>query len=404
MAVTLRLRASGGATSSVVLPDPAVKGTSRGLITAFNPASDNYNSPDNTVIGGLQYFAQNANKPWSLTKYDPVTVRMEVRPGDLWTENGRQDGTSRSEILTVKTAAIGDVVTAEWNYLVEAGPVQNLSWCSTCQAHDGNPFISISIKNDRMNVILNQAVGNYAQPYLDPNPLQRNRVYAMKMQFKTGPTNGFFKFWRDGVLLADYTGQLGSGVQGATVKFGIYEGWPNEVTAVLAARYSNIAVDFPAPAPSPPPLPSGLNKVGETAILGTADSGNAGLICAQKIPLPTAGQLKSFSFYLATAAGNLRLGLYADAGSKPGGWIIDVGPVATKSGWNTIDVVNGPVLQPGNYWPSYEVSSNSAVFRKGNGGSLVVAPARFGALPATFPNPTSSESVHWSFYMTVNVP
>src|SRR4029077_7562943 len=108
--------------------------------------------------------------------------------------------------------------------------------------------------------------------------------------------------------------------------------------------------------------------------------------------------LQSLSFYLAPAAGNIRLGLY-DASLRK---VAETCSSTAVPGWNTQPVT--PVdLHPGDYWLAYEVSSNSATFRKGNGGSFRVAPAAFGTMPAELPQATSSESVHWSFYMTVNV-
>ena len=401
MTVTLRLRASGGATSSVVLSDPAVTGTARGLITAFNPASDNWQNPERNIIDGQQWFAENANKAWSLTKTDNYTFRVEVRPNDLWAD----DGTSRSELQSARTIPVGSEFSTEFYFTVEPGVMGSMAWRGVAQIHDGSPFVSLSIHNDIINVLINQTGGG-GDPSLEKTiPLQRGHRYKARIQLrKSQSSNGYLKVFIDDVQIIQYDGVLGSGSGGGSLKIGVYQGWPENLKSPIAVVYDHLALDFvaPPPPPPPPPLPPGLAKVGESAVLTTGDNGNAGLICAQKVTLPTAARLQSLSFYLATASGNLRLGLYTDAGTKPGTKITEAASAAAVSGWNTRAVT--PVnLAAGNYWLAYEVSSNSAAFRKGSGGSLVVAPVTFGTMPATFPNPTGSEAVHWSFYMTVNV-
>src|SRR5262249_20641656 len=46
-------------------------------ITAFNPVSD----AGGTTIDNLAFFAQDANKPWSITETDTHTLRFEMRSG-----------------------------------------------------------------------------------------------------------------------------------------------------------------------------------------------------------------------------------------------------------------------------------------------------------------------------------
>src|SRR5258708_29241574 len=67
---------------------------------------------------------------------------------------------------------------------------------------------------------------------------------------------------------------------------------------------------------SPPPPPPPTITMGETscALPGT-DSGNAGLLLRQAATLTQAGTLQSLSFCVTTPAGQLRLGLYDNAGN-----------------------------------------------------------------------------------------
>jgi hypothetical protein len=395
--VVVTVRNESGLTTTAGAVIRVADTSQRGKITAFNPETDNWQKQDNLIIDGKHFFVETANKAHSLTKLDDYTIRFEVRSGDEWAD----DETSRSEILTIENVQNGGTFDVSWGMLIEPGPIEtDLDWRSCLQMHDGpNPIVSLSIKNDFMNVMIDQVTA-YKQPYADRQRIQRGKLYSMRMQGKLSTDrSGFLNMWRDGVQIVSYKGPVGAG-DSAYFKFGIYQGWPERVSIPLAIRYSNIAIDIgAAPPPAPPsPLPPGLNGVGETTILPTPDNGNAGLICAQKVTLPTAGSLQSLSFYLTLAAGNIRLGLY-DASLRK---VAETCSSAAVPGWNTQPVA--PVdLQPGDYWLAYEVSSNSATFRKGNGGSLRVAPAAFGTMPAELPQTTSSESVHWSFYMTVNV-
>ena len=63
-----------------------------------------------------------------------------------------------------------------------------------------------------------------------------------------------------------------------------------------------------------PPPPPGEIKIGETAILPADDTGNANLNVAQSVTLSQAATLETFSFYVTSAAGDLRLGSTTRAG------------------------------------------------------------------------------------------
>lgn len=397
--ITIPVIAANGAKSTITVADPVVTTGTRGLISAFNPVSDNWQAPNNIVIDGQPFFAENANKAWSLTKVDPYTVRMEVRPGDLWAD----DGTARSEILIATAIPVGGVFNASWNLTIEPGVINTLAWLSSAQLHDGSPFVSISIANDKMNVLINQTANNSPVGYQDTQPLQRGRSYAMRLQAKKSlGADGFLKIWRDGVLLQDYSGPLGSNGDAPTMKFGVYQGWPDNVSSPIAIRYNHIAIDIPPP----PPLPSGLNKIGVTTVGAGVDSGNAGLILAQAVALTTPAQLRSLSFFTGNASGNLKLALYDATGSNggPGKKLAETAGAVAISGWNTQNVVAPVNLAAGNYWMAYEASSNSLTFRNGGGGQFALASQAYGTMPAPFPAFGSLSSDSWSFYMTVNAP
>lgn len=146
----------------------------------------------------------------------------------------------------------------------------------------------------------------------------------------------------------------------------------------------------------------GNTNIGETTILPNADNGNGNLLVSQNITLAQTATIQSLAFYVTTAGGNLRLGIYDATG--PGG-----GPGALKAqtasftpvvGWNIANVVTQVSLAAGNYWIAYLPSSNTLAFRKSDvsGISGKYYAFTFGALPATFSTSPSSTTSHWSFY------
>src|SRR5271165_3715920 len=86
--------------------------------------------------------------------------------------------------------------------------------------------------------------------------------------------------------------------------------------------------------------------IGETKVLTVADSGNGNLLCAQSCSLAQAATLRSLSFYVRVARGNLVLGLYKDNGSgtAPGALLAQTASFTPVKGWNTV-AVSGGVLQ-----------------------------------------------------------
>lgn len=399
--VVVTVRNTSGLTTTANASIEVTDSAPRGLITAFNPAPNNWGNPEAMVIDGQQFFVETAGRAWSLTKLDDYTIRFELRPGDVWNE----DETSRSEILTVRNADDNSVFKCSYNMMVEPGTVNSLDWLTAVQMHEdgGIPF-SISLLNDQMNVLTDQAEDWGTQPYVDPNQIVRGRTYAMKIEARfSNSTDGYLKMWRDGVQIVNYTGRLGSETNGQYIKFGIYAGYPSRVTSPIVIRYDHIALDFadPPPPPPPPPLPPGINQVGVTTIGPTADDGNVGEILGQMVVLGSNATLQSLSFYLGTASGNIRLGLYRDNNGRPGAKVAEASSVAAVVGWNTRPVTAS--LTAGTYWLVFELSSNAARGRLTNSGTAIYASQAYGTLPATFPAGTLVGNTSFSFYMTVNV-
>ena len=140
--------------------------------------------------------------------------------------------------------------------------------------------------------------------------------------------------------------------------------------------------------------------MGETNILGMDDSGNGNLLIAQQAYLQQSGTLQSLSFYVATASGQLRLGVYNDAAGNPGTLLAQTNAFTPVVGWNTQNVT--PVTLPaGSYWLAYLPQNNNMHYRVEATGTARGYSYTFGSLPGTFSSSAESASAHWSFYATL---
>jgi Domain of unknown function (DUF1929)/Galactose oxidase, central domain len=141
--------------------------------------------------------------------------------------------------------------------------------------------------------------------------------------------------------------------------------------------------------------------IGVTQVLTEFDNGNANLLLAQEATLSQAATIQSLSFYVAQAAGSLRLGIYGTSGTAPGSLLATTNSFTTVLGWNTANVITPVVLQPGTYWLAYLPSDNNLQFKKATRGFFVLKNFAYGPMPATFPPPSSSGPAQWSFYATL---
>ena len=150
----------------------------------------------------------------------------------------------------------------------------------------------------------------------------------------------------------------------------------------------------------------GTITIGETSVLSTNDSGNRNLLLVQNATLSQTATIQSLSFYVRTAAGNLRLGIYDATGPSggPGHLIAQTNSFTPTTGWNTQPVTSQVLLPAGNYWLAYFPSSSSLQFAvsTNNVGNYKYANLTFGAMPATFPSINGQGTAHWSLYATLN--
>ena len=160
----------------------------------------------------------------------------------------------------------------------------------------------------------------------------------------------------------------------------------------------------PPPAPPPPP-PVSTITIGETSILSVTDSNNGNKLVAQRATLSQTATIQSLSFYVVTASGNLRLGIYdaTGPGGGPGAKKAETASITPTTGWNTANVT--PVsLPPGTYWLAYLASSNSLKFKaESTGGTSKLYSFPFGTMPATFSTAPGSSVWRWSLYATLTL-
>jgi hypothetical protein len=113
------------------------------------------------------------------------------------------------------------------------------------------------------------------------------------------------------------------------------------------------------------------------------------------------------SFYVATAAGSLRLGIYdaTGPGGGPGQKLAETSEITTTTvGWNSASVLSPVSLPPGTYWLAYNSSSNALHSRlnpHAAGGCRYYVTA-YGPLPSTFPTAATSDTGQWSFDATLS--
>ena len=152
------------------------------------------------------------------------------------------------------------------------------------------------------------------------------------------------------------------------------------------------------------PLSTYNVTTGETSILPYDDSGNGGLLLVQEATLAETGIIRSLSFYVTTAVGTLRLGIYNAAGlnGDPGAKIAETASFTPVVGWNTQPVTTFPSLPAGNYWLAYMPSSSSMHFRNGPGNARWYSTA-YGPMPITFSTTSISGPFKWSLYATIEV-
>ena len=132
------------------------------------------------------------------------------------------------------------------------------------------------------------------------------------------------------------------------------------------------------------------------------DSGNGNLLAAQQAVLAQSATIQSLSFYVTCASGQLRLGIYSDAGGRPGTLQAQTVAFTPVVGWNTQNVLAPVSLPAGTYWLAYLPQNNTLGFRVAASGLAWGYNYAFAAMPGTAPSATlGTATAHWSLYATL---
>ncbi|NWG08230.1 MAG: metallophosphoesterase [Chloroflexi bacterium] len=150
------------------------------------------------------------------------------------------------------------------------------------------------------------------------------------------------------------------------------------------------------------PTASSTIQIGETNILGMNYSGMANQLAAQQVTLPQSATIQSLSYYVAAAGGQLRLGIYNNAGAGPGTLLAQTAAFTPIIGWNTQNVTIPTLLPAGTYWLAFLPQNNALTGRLAFSGSLRYYTSAFGTLPATYSNSPQSATAHFSMYATLS--
>lgn len=143
------------------------------------------------------------------------------------------------------------------------------------------------------------------------------------------------------------------------------------------------------------------------------DSGNDDtLILGPCLYCPIDGEVVDVSVLVLTAAGNIRVGIYADNGTgTPGALLGESASTAAVAGWMTIALTAPAALDAGDsFWiatlcddngleTSQEVDDNAG---RGNELDLITTGVTFGALPDPWPGETTTGSRARAVFARVN--
>ena len=174
---------------------------------------------------------------------------------------------------------------------------------------------------------------------------------------------------------------------------------PIPPTATFTITNTPTPTNSRTPTPTITPTLSTIT-IGEDAILGMDDYGNGNILIVQQADLSQAATIQSLSFYVTSASGQLRLGIYDDSNGNPGTLRAETAAFTPVVGWNTKPVLTPVLLPAGTYWLAYLPQSNSLHFRVALNGSARGYYYSYGPMPTTFPSPPLTADVHWSLYAT----
>lgn len=259
---------SAFAAAPTILPAPVPE------VTSFNAASES------TIhVGSHSFVVETANRSYSISNVDSQTLAFEVHSGDHWSDDASNHPTltpERSEIDGYNNMYVsGTPIEISYNFTMGAGSANRAPWFVIGQFHNNDQSLGGSTSppfeidlcaaggcvtggGDHMTIDVGWLTANlsslnpplftqtvngvgisYGYVYHDRNPIVRGHTYAIVIQAKFHPTDGYAYVWRDGVQIVNYTGPLGFGYP-VYWKNGIYRAHTNNDTQ--RALYQNLVI------------------------------------------------------------------------------------------------------------------------------------------------------------------
>jgi hypothetical protein len=217
-------------------------------------------------VGGLTYFAENADRDWSLSlKGEPACIyRFEVRPGDRWVQEIQKNPVERSElhgpIDNSNPARFGAETWTAYQFRIEPGAASTARWVVLGDWHVrpdpgdtagmSSPWQLELRKGDILvfdiRISGEKPVRDIAPErhiYTSPAPIMRGVWHSLVSvaDFDWRPQgNGGVTVWLDGKEIVNYHGPFGYiTTRPNYFKFGIYRSAAPET---LAVDYTNVGI------------------------------------------------------------------------------------------------------------------------------------------------------------------
>ncbi|HTT83084.1 MAG TPA: heparin lyase I family protein [Rhizomicrobium sp.] len=233
-------------------------------------------------VGGQIYFAQNADRDWSLNLNGspPCLYRFEVRAGDRWVqETANNSGVERSELRGPTDendpARFGAETWTAYQFRIEPGAPSSAEWVVLGDWHvrpdpEDSPKISSpwQLELRRGDILVFDIRENNEKPirhnapelhlYTSPEPVSRGIWHSIVSVADFDPRvdgSGGVTVWLDGKEIVNYHGPFGYiTTRPPYFKFGIYRSDAPETLAVDYANIETSRASLAARIHAPPPV------------------------------------------------------------------------------------------------------------------------------------------------------
>ena len=236
------------------------------LLLASGPVRAGLVNGMHVSVGGLDYWAQNAKRPWSLRigGSPPCIERFEVRSGDVWyadilNQGGKQERSELSLDDPGSPSAYHTDVWTAYQFKIEPGPVSSAPWVVLGDWHalkePGDAGLSSSwqlemLKGDILAFNTQTSPDRPVRTNPPPNLVWKSTVPVTRGVWHSlvsrtvfdwrpgGP--GAIDVWLDGAKIVNFRGPVGyNQALPPYFKFGIYRAKSPEP---LAVAYANLAL------------------------------------------------------------------------------------------------------------------------------------------------------------------